>query len=103
VCQPYRATIEQELRGGLSVQRIWQDLTTEHDVAFGYDSIKRFVRQMTVTTPEPFRRMECLAGDDRSRRPHVFCVALSYSQKGYSEIVFHQDTETFLRCLENAF
>jgi len=27
---------------------------------------------------------------------------LSYSRKGYSEAVMRQDTETFLRCLENA-
>ena len=26
---------------------------------------------------------------------------LSYSRKGYSEAVSRQDTETFLRCLEN--
>jgi hypothetical protein len=28
---------------------------------------------------------------------------LSHSRKGYSEAVMRQDTETFLRCLENAF
>jgi len=28
---------------------------------------------------------------------------LSHSRKGYSEAVFHQDTDSFLRCLENAF
>jgi hypothetical protein len=38
----------------------------------------------------------------RARRSWVFRVVLSYSRKGYSEAVFRQDTETFLRCLENA-
>jgi hypothetical protein len=28
-------------------------------------------------------------------------MVLSYSRKAYSEAVFRQDTETFLRCLEN--
>jgi hypothetical protein len=28
-------------------------------------------------------------------------MVLSYSRKGYSEAVTRQDTETFLRCLEN--
>jgi hypothetical protein len=28
---------------------------------------------------------------------------LGYSRKGYSEVVWHQDTETFIRCVENAF
>ncbi len=41
--------------------------------------------------------------DGRRRRPHLFRVTLSFSRKGYSEVVWRQDTETFLRCLENAF
>jgi transposase len=28
-------------------------------------------------------------------------LVLSYSRKGYSEAVIRQDTETFIRCLEN--
>ena len=30
-------------------------------------------------------------------------MVLSYSRKAYSEAVFHQTTENFIRCLENAF
>jgi hypothetical protein len=30
-------------------------------------------------------------------------MVLSHSRKGYSEAVYHQTTEEFLRCLENAF
>jgi hypothetical protein len=36
------------------------------------------------------------------RRSWVFRAVLSYSRKGYSEAVRRQDTETFIRCLENA-
>ena len=39
----------------------------------------------------------------KRRRPHLFRATLSFSRKGYSEVVSRQDTETFLRCLENAF
>ena len=39
----------------------------------------------------------------KRRRPHLFRATLSFSRKGYSEVVWRQDTETFLRCLENAF
>lgn len=35
--------------------------------------------------------------------PHLFRIVLSYSRHGYSEVVWRQDTESFLRCLENAF
>lgn len=63
--------------------------------------------------------MECQPGDEvqvdfgqgapirqangRMKRPHVFRMVLSFSRKAYSEAVWRQDTETFLRCLENAF
>jgi len=30
-------------------------------------------------------------------------MVLSYSRKGYSEVVLRQKTESFLRALENAF
>ena len=39
----------------------------------------------------------------RKKRPHLFRVVLSYSRKAYSEVVWRQDAETFLRTLENAF
>ena len=33
----------------------------------------------------------------------VFRAVLSYSRKAYSEVVWRQTSESFLRCLENAF
>ena len=41
--------------------------------------------------------------DGRRRQSHVFRIVLSHSRKGYSEAVFRQNTENFIRCLENAF
>ena len=35
--------------------------------------------------------------------PHLFRIVLSHSRKGYSEVVWQQTTESFIRCLENAF
>jgi transposase len=40
-------------------------------------------------------------GRAKTRRSWVFRMVLSYSRKAYSEAVTKQDTETFLRCLEN--
>jgi len=117
-CDPYRDEIEAKLRQGLSGQRIWQDLAAERGFINSYSSVKRFLQRLGRTTPLPFRRMETLPGqeaqvdfgrgapverDGKRRYPWVFRIVLSYSRKGYSEVVWRQDTESFLRCLENAF
>ena len=39
----------------------------------------------------------------RRRKTHVFRIVLSHSRKAYSEVVYRQTAEQFIRCLENAF
>ena len=117
-CDPFAGVILSKLGLGLSAQRIFQDLRVETGFEGSYQSVKRFVRRVQATHPERVWRMECEPGEEmqvdfglgamieqengRARRSWVFRVVLSYSRKGYSEAVFRQDTETFLRCLENA-
>ncbi len=118
-CEPFRSLILEKLEQGLSAKRVHQDLVADHGFKDGYDSVKRFIRRLGKITPLPFRRMECAPGeeaqvdfgtgapvvgrDGRRRRTHVFRVVLSHSRKGYSESVFHQTTEEFIRCVEGAF
>lgn len=119
-CAPFRTVIEDKLRIGLSAQRIYQDLITEHGYAGSYYSVRRFVRRLEGDDrPLPFRRMECAAGDEgqvdfgsgapvidpngNRRRSYVLRITLSNSRKGYSEAVTRQTTDNFIACLENAF
>jgi transposase len=118
-CEPHRPLIVAWLDQGLTAQRIYQDLVREHGFTGSYYSVRRFVRRFERRCERPMRRMECAAGeevqvdfgtgapivsaDGSRRRPHVFRVVLSYSRKGYSEVVLRQTTESFLRCLENSF
>ena len=44
-----------------------------------------------------------VAADGKRRRTHVLRIILSHSRKGFSEVVFRQTTDDFLRCLEDAF
>lgn len=119
LCQPLATQIEAAVQVGLSAQRIYQDLVRDHGFSGAYGSVKRFVRRLVQVHELPFRRMECAPGEEvqvdfgqgawiteegrRRRRPHLFRAVLSHSRKGYSEVVWRQDTETFIRCLENAF
>jgi transposase len=117
-CEPWREFIEQGCQAGLSAQRLYQDLVAEHQFAGSYDAVKRFVRQLLQTQPVPFVRMEVEPGaeaqvdfgqgawvmvEGKRKRPHFFRIILSHSRKGYSEAVWRQTTESFIRCLENAF
>jgi len=127
-CHPFHDIILSKLEAGLSAQRIWQDLKAEHAFPGSDQSVRRFCRRLKNSTPLPFRRMEVLPGtqaqidfgtgamvvipDDqqlpvgvkkRRRRTHVLRVVLSHSRKGYSEAVFRQTTDDFIRCIESAF
>lgn len=118
-CECFREVIIAMLDAGLSAQRIHQDLTTDHGFEGRYPSVRRFVAGLRQSNPLPFRRIEVPPGeeaqidfgkgapiieeDGRSRRTHVIRVVLSHSRKGYSEVVYRQTTEEFIRCLENAF
>jgi transposase len=89
----------------------------ENGFSDSYESVKRFVRKLRETRPERIYRLECQPGEEvqpdfglgapidtgqgKSRRSWVLRMVLSYSRKAYSEAVSRQDTETFLRCLEN--
>jgi transposase len=118
-CTPYAEQIAAWVAQGLSAQRIWQDLCSGHGYTGAYESVKRYVRRIAPGTgQEPYRRLECEPGAEaqvdfgrgawveengKRRRPHLFRIVLSHSRKGYSRVVWHQDSESFLRVLEDAF
>ena len=111
-CETLREVINAKLELGLSAQRIFQDIVIEYGFSGSYSSVKRFVRRLGSAIPLPFRRMEMAPGieaqvdfgtgawviaDGRKRRPHVLRVTLYYSRKSFSEPVFRQTTENFIR------
>ncbi len=118
LCEAWHGVIVAKMEAGLTAQRIYQDLVSEHGFAGKYHSVRRYVRRVGTAQKLPFRRMECAAGEEAQvdfgsgipittaegrRRTHVFRIILSHSRKGYSEAVYRQTTDTFLTCLENAF
>jgi transposase len=118
-CEPWRDIIQSKCNQGLSAQRIYQDLTSEHSFGGSYYTVRRFVRRLEPVQELPFRRLECEPGDEaqvdfgtgapvitpdgKRHKTHVFRIVLSHSRKAYSEAVHRQTTDDFLRCIENAF
>ncbi|HMJ09832.1 MAG TPA: IS21 family transposase, partial [Polyangiaceae bacterium] len=118
LCREFIPAITAAVTAGLSATRIHQDLVADYGFTGSYESVKRCVRVLVEQMQLPCRRLECAPGeemqvdfgqgawieaDDKRRRPHLFRAVLSHSRKAYSEVVWRQDTETFIRCVENAF
>lgn len=119
LCVPFVQLIEKKLELGLSAQRIFQDLQIEVQFRGSYQAVKRFVHTLLKRLPERVHRLEVAPGEELQvdfgagipvpgpgggkKKTWIFRCVLSFSRKAYSEAVFRQDTETFLRCLENAF
>ena len=117
-CEPWRDTIQAKFDQGLSAQRIYQDLIGDHTFTGSYYSVRRFVNRLEAKCELPFRRMECgpgeeaqvdfgtgapIVSDGKRRRTHVLRIVLSHSRKAYSEVVYRQTTDDFIRAVENAF
>jgi transposase len=120
LCEPWREVIEACIEAGLTAERIWQDLRSTHGFPGAYNSVKRFVSSLRLCLPKRVFRVECEPGEevqvdfmqgpllpdpshpDKMRRCWILRCVLSHSRKGYSEAVWRQDGESFLRALENA-
>lgn len=118
-CDPWRQRIEILMERGLTTERIWRELREEHGFGSSYESVKRFVRRLKATEPRRLWRLECQPGEEAQvdfgrvrtlRRPdgrlgysNVLRITLSFSRKGYTETVPFQNTECFIRALENGF
>lgn len=120
IVEPYREIVAAKLKQGLDARRIFQDLVLESGYGGGYDAVKRFVRRLRRSEPTVFARIEVPPGEEaqvdfgraaptldpktgRYHRPHFFKMTLSCSRHSYEEVVWKQDSQSFLRCHENAF
>lgn len=117
--RPHRSFIRDEIALGLTAQRIYQDLVERWGFSGSYDSVKRYAKKLRKKNPEWFERLPTSPGreaqvdfglapcrvlkDGKYKRPYVFKMTLSHSRHAYEELVWHQDTETWIRCHEHGF
>jgi len=121
-CEPHRAWIEVQVGLGRNAVAIYQDLVDQHGVAFGYNSVKRFVAKLRAREPERFDVLEFLPGEEAQvdwgtgaltlvkpgpkpvyRRPALFVLTLRYSGKAFRKVVWKMDQQTWVRLHEEAF
>ena len=121
VCEPHREAIELGLSKGRNAKAIWQDLVDGSSFAGGYQSVKRFVRQLFgKQSPEGCAVIETAPGEEcqvdygsgplvrdphsgKYRRTRLFVLTLGYSRKSVRLLVFHSSSQIWAELHEKAF
>jgi transposase len=121
VCKPHREAIELWLSRGRNAKAIWQDLVDIHGFAGGYQSVKRFVRQLRGTAPaEACAVIETGPGEEsqvdygtgpmvrdcrtgKYRRTRLFVLTLGYSRKSVRLLEFRSSAQIWAELHEKAF
>jgi transposase len=120
-CEPYQEVIELGLGRGRNAMAIWQDLVSFHGFATGYQSVKRFVRQLRGTPSPPARVVIITAPGEESqvdygrgpmvrdplsgkyRRTRLFVMTLAYSRKAVRLLTFRSSSRIWAELHERAF
>ncbi len=106
-CEAYRELIALELERGRNAMGIWQDLVDSHGFAGGYQSVRRFVRNLRgAATPEARVIIETrLRAPDsgKYRRARLFVMALGCSRKCVRLLAFRSSARVWAELHEKAF
>ena len=120
-CEPYRDMIAAGLSRGRNAMAIWQDLVDTCGFSAGYQSVRRFVRQLHPSqSPEARVVIETAAGEEcqvdygdgpmvrdpatgKYRRTRLFVMTLGYSRKSVRLLVFHSSSRIWAELHEKAF
>jgi transposase len=120
-CAPYREVIEVGLSRGRNAMAIWQDLVDTCGFAAGYQSVRRFVRQLHPSpAPEACAIIQTAPGEEaqvdygtgpmvrdplsgKYRRTRLFVMTLGYSRKSVRLLVFRSSSQIWAELHEKAF
>ena len=120
-CEPYRELIALELERDRNAMGIWQDLVDSHGFAGGYQSVRRFVRNLRgAATPEARVIIETKLGEEaqvdygtgpmvrdpdsgKYRRTRLFVLTLGRSRKSVWLLVFRSSARVWAELHEKAF
>lgn len=120
-CAPYREAIELGRSRGRNAMAIWQELVDTCGFAAGYQSVRRFVRQLEGgLSPEACAVIETAPGEEaqvdygtgpmvrdphsgKYRRTRLFVLTLGYSRKSVRLLVFRSSSQTWAELHEKAF
>jgi len=121
ICEPQREIIQAELSKGRNAKAIWQDLVDRNGFAGGYQSVKRFVRNLLgKPSVEACAVIETAPGEEaqvdygsgplvrdahtgKYRRVRLFVLTLGYSRKAVRLLTFRSSSQVWAELHEIAF
>jgi transposase len=120
-CEPFHEVIEAGLARGRNAMGIWQDLVDQSGFTGGYQSVKRYVRQLRGgASPEPRAVIVTAPGEEaqvdygdgpmvrdpvsgKYRRARLFVMTLGYSRKSVRLLTFQSSSSIWCELHEKAF
>jgi transposase len=120
-CELFREAIELGLSKGRNAKAIWQDLVDDSGFAGGYQSVKRFIRNLRgESSPEACAVIETAPGEEsqvdygtgplvrdadsgKFRRTRLFVLTLGYSRKAVRLLTFRSSSQVWAELHEKAF
>jgi transposase len=120
-CEPFREAIALGLSRGRNAMAIWQDLVSESGFSGGYQTVKRFVRQLRGNQPSQPRAVILTAPGEEAqvdygqgamvrdpqtgkyRRTRLFVMTLGYSRKAVRLMTFRSSSRIWAELHEKAF
>ncbi|MCP3966929.1 MAG: IS21 family transposase, partial [Lentisphaerae bacterium] len=118
VCDPYKDTIQEWLKKGLTGQLIYERLQRQYRFSHSYGCVRNYVKKLKGKE-EVYVPVQTASGEEmqvdfgymgtfkdeagKRRKIWVFVSVLSHSRYAYYELVKDQTVDTFIRCHENAF
>jgi transposase len=120
-CELFREAIELGLSKGRNAKAIWQDLVDSSGFAGGYQSVKRFIRNLRGTSsPDACAVIETAPGEEcqvdygsgplvrdadrgKYRRTRLFVLTLGYSRKAVRLLTFRSSSQLWAELHEKAF
>ncbi|MFH1845087.1 MAG: IS21 family transposase [bacterium] len=117
---PLRPVIEELRRRGVEIKALYERLREDHGFQGSYSGVRRYVLHLEQTEPTAFVRLETAPAEEAQvdfgfagrmadpetgelKKAWVFVMTLSFSRHQYSEVVFDQKVQTWLRCHRHAF
>jgi transposase len=120
-CELFRDAIELGLSKGRNAKAIWQDLVDSSGFAGGYQTVKRFIRNLRgKLSPEACAVIETAPGEEsqvdygtgplvrdadsgKYRRTRLFVLTLGYSRKAVRLLTFRSSSQVWAELHEKAF